>query len=446
MKDALSAPPDVQSANPRSAPSWRFCFSIFAVALVIRAAVGMYQFSRSGGPNALEFPDEHQYWLMAQSLASGNGLRDELGFTATRMPLYPSLLAVIAPLAHGITVAKVIQWLIGSGAAVVTAILAARLLAALGSPLTWGATAPSRASAPILAGFLVALDPFLALTSSLLLTETTYVLLQGALMTAAAPLLHGRGTWWRWGAVGLLASGCVYTRESALVFVALLLLLLCAARWPIRSCTGPAVVAVMVLLSLAPWAYRNKRSIGEWQFLTTRGGISLYDGVREGATGASDLGQVKQMPAVRGLSEAAWDRYFRDESIRLIKEDPMRILRLGVVKLKRTWNPVPNVDTFRSKLLCGSSAAWNVPVYILAIVGVTLLLRRRGRLEAVMAVYLMLPAIYVTMMHSLFVGSVRYRLVAMPALEILAAFALHWLGSRPRRGAGGALGSVMHVR
>ena len=38
--------------------------------------------------------------------------------------------------------------------------------------------------------------------------------------------------------------------------------------------------------------------------------------------------------------------------------------------------------------------------------------------------FLLLPALYLSALHNLFVGSVRYRLSAMPMLEVLAAVAL----------------------
>ena len=47
-----------------------------------------------------------------------------------------------------------------------------------------------------------------------------------------------------------------------------------------------------------------------------------------------------------------------------------------------------------------------------------------GRIGLVKVLFLLLPALYVTALHGLFVGSVRYRLVAIPFLEVLAALAV----------------------
>lgn len=417
---------------------------IFCVALLVRAATGLYQFSRAGGPEALEFPDEQQYWLIARSLADGKGMRDELGFQASRMPLYPALLSLAARAPYGITVVRIAQWFVGAATAVAAACLAycltSRLLAQSSglrnpnSPDSTAGNAPQSifTAAPIsvMAGFLVALDPFLALTSSLLLTETLYTFFQVTLWIVAVPLfLDCDGfSWKRWIALGLLAAACIYTRESAVLMIALLLVLLVGAnRFTLRSICGGGLATMIVTAALLPWAWRNHNQIDEWRFLTTRAGISLYDGVRPVATGASDLGDVKQMESVRGLSETQWDRYFRDESLRYMKEDPLRILHLAPVKLLRTWNPLPNVESFRGRALRLVSAAWNLPLFALTGLGVIVLIGWWGTKGFWMVAYLLLPAMYVTVLHSLFVGSVRYRLVAMPMLEILAAIALTWI-------------------
>ena len=112
---------------------------------------------------------------------------------------------------------------------------------------------------------------------------------------------------------------------------------------------GVAVSAIMVVASLVPWAARSRYVTGDWCWLTHRGGISLYDGVGPQATGESNLGDIKAMPAVAGLSEVEWNRWFLKESFRAMREDPGRILRLAGIKLARTWNPLPNVETYQSR-------------------------------------------------------------------------------------------------
>jgi hypothetical protein len=88
------------------------------------------------------------------------------------------------------------------------------------------------------------------------------------------------------------------------------------------------------------------------------------------------------------------------------------------------WNPLPNVETYQSRAVRGISAVWMLPLYACAVTGVVLIpIRNRARGLSI-ALFLLLPAVYLSVLHSLFVGSVRYRLGAIPMLEMLAAAAL----------------------
>ncbi len=378
----------------------------------MRAGLGTVRLVRADNPSALEFPDERQYWLMASSLRSGDGLADEFGFRATRMPLYPGVLSVFSSASNGVVIAKVLHWLIGSVAAAMTAGLAMCLF--------------DRRTG-LLAGLLVACDPFLVFFSSLLLTETLFVTWLIALWWLAGPILRDHGervSAWRWFAIGAVAALTVYTRESGLgLVVVLLAIAVVGRRFDRRSLVGAGVVLGMVVVSLLPWAIRNKRVTGEWCWFTHRAGVSLYDGVGPQATGASDLAGIQQMEAVRGLDEVAWNRWFLRESLAEIRSDPARIVRLAWVKMARMWNPLPNVETYQSGVIRFVSVAWMVPVFVFGLGGVVILTRMAGGKGWRIALLLLLPALYLSAMHCLFVGSVRYRLPAMPMIEVLAAFA-----------------------
>lgn len=400
-------PPSPPPATPHPTPLRHLVF-IFLVALVARAAWGTVRQLRAPDPQRLEFPDEVDYWSLAQSLSERGELIGEHGFRALRMPLYPAFLSLFTRAEHGHRFARIAHWSLGALAALLTALLAARI------------TAPPAA---LIAGLLVALDPFLIFFSSLLLTETPYIAAQSALLLIGWPLLNPRlpARWPRWAFVGLAAALCIYLREAAVPLSALwIILLVLRRRFTPRALLGGALAASVVIAALLPWAMRNRRLTGDFCWLTHRAGISLYDGLGPQATGASDLGDIKQMPQVRGLNETEWNRYFTDQSLIALRTDPLRVLRLAAVKIARTWNPVPNVDTYRSPLIRLASAAWTLPVYVGALLGAVHLARRnRPALAA-----LLLPVICVLMLHAVFVGSVRYRLVAMPMLEVLAALAL----------------------
>ncbi|HRX83720.1 MAG TPA: hypothetical protein P5572_01730 [Phycisphaerae bacterium] len=379
--------------------------AVFLIALAARAGYGLV---RGGG---LAYDDEQWYWTLSRSLAAGDGLVGEFGHRAERMPLYPALLALF----DGYRGARAAQWVIGALAASLACLLASRV----GAP-GW------------VAGLVVALDPTLIGSASLLLSETLAVTALAGLWLAAWPLTaRTRSSVPRWGAVAVLAVLAVYAREASVLFVAALLVFLLLVRRDRQALLGSAAVALIVVLALVPWMLRNERLLGHRVWFTTRGGISLYDGVRPGATGASDLADIKDSPQVRALDEWAWDAHFRGAARREIAQDPWRIVALAPVKLARTWSPVLNAADLSSRTMQIVFAGWYVPLYVLILLGIWS--RRR---DAVTILGLLLPALCVCVLHSVFVGSVRYRLVALPALAVLAGLGAAWVWSRLRGGRG----------
>ncbi len=385
-------------------PGWVVA-ALFLIAFATRALWLLVDVGRTGDFNALEFPDERDYWQLASSLTAGDGLVGEHGYRALRMPLYPWLLSIVANLKYGVFLARLVQCAMGALSSVFVANLARRLAGPI---------------AGVLAGVLVACDPFLIFFSSLLLTETLSVTCLTAFWLVGWN--DGRKLGWRrWLAVGLLAGLNVYARESSLGLCVLWIAYLSVRdglRW--FSFVGGLMSVVVIFALLLPWAMRNERVTGRWCFLTNRGGISLYDGVGPQATGASDLAQVKQMSAVRGLDEAAWNDHFIDASIESVRSDPWRALSLVPKKIARTWNPMPNAEGHVSWFKRAVGLIWNVPIYLLCAFAI----RRWRSVGGRVVIALLLPAAYVTVLHSVFVGSLRYRLPAMPMIEVLAAIVL----------------------
>ncbi len=399
------------SADSIGRISFGWLVTLFLLAFAVRSAWGIYRFSTAAEVGALEFPDEHDYWSIAQSVSAGAGLVGEHGFRALRMPLYPGILSMFVTWQNGVAWAKVFHWFIGALAACLAAVVGDRV---------------GRRRVGIVAGMLVALDPFLIFFSSLLLTETFFVTALCAAWLVGWPLIQGGyiAGFGRWLAVGATVSVCVYLRESSLGLCLCWIGLLVWIQWNRigqqarrRALAGGMMAVGVLVVALLPWAWRNGQVLGDWIWLTNRGGISLYDGVRPGADGSSDLGAIQWSNEVATLNELDWDRHFVHRSLECIRREPGRIARLAVTKIRRTWNPLPNVSTYQSRTIRWVSAAWTVPVYLLGLWGVY---RLRGRKGCVVA--LLLPAGYVLILHALFVGSVRYRLVAMPMLEILAAY------------------------
>jgi hypothetical protein len=191
--------------------------------------------------------------------------------------------------------------------------------------------------------------------------------------------------------------------------------------------TGCAMSAALVLC-LIPWWIHNARVTGHFVPTTLQVGASLYDGLHAGATGASDMRFVPEVtereriagsPTDPDVFEYRVDRRMRDESLAWAKEHPGRVVELIGIKFLRMWNVWPNEPAFRSWLMRLGMLVTYGPLLVLSLIGV-------WRYTSWGWPYALawLPAIYLTLLHVVFVSSLRYREPAMLALIVLAAAVL----------------------
>lgn len=394
---------------------------LFVLAAGLRVGWVAYRFGPDGRAEQLEYPDEEAYVLSAESLASGGGLIDEFGYRATYMPGYPAFLAVFQGLPRPLLWSRLAQAFLAAWVAPATFLLAH------GFARSTGCSPAAGASMSVLAGVGAACDPFLLFFSGLLLTEALFAaVLVTAWNCVFATLHEGRRARLFAVPAGVFLLAGVMLRPSAFVLVPLAAVVVWAAgRFRPPGLTRGLIVAGVAMLGLLPWGLRNQAVIGEWRWLTTRGGISLYDGLQPGAAGESDLAHTKRMAEVQGLGEVEWDRHFQHAAIAEIRREPARALRLAGRKFLRTWSLTPNVETHRQGTAAGVSLVWMVGVLATAAAGLWRFRRRAGACGV-----LLLPLVTFTLVHMVYVGSVRYRVPLMPMVLVLSAGGL--LVSRSR--------------
>jgi hypothetical protein len=109
----------------------------------------------------------------------------------------------------------------------------------------------------------------------------------------------------------------------------------------------------------------------------------------------------------------------RDAALAWAAAHPGRTVQLAAVKVLRLWNLWPNDAQFRNWPLRLAVLATFAPAMALA-VWEAWRLRHRGWPYALA----WLPAVYLTLLHAVFVSSIRYREPAMLSLLVLAAAAL----------------------
>ena len=432
---------------------WRKLAVLLLVAFALRLATGWaWQARLDRGGQRFGMGDTESYWSLGKTIAWG--LPYEYGdgrAQVFRTPGYPLLLApIFRCTADGPT-------------AVLLARAEAALLGTLAVLAVWWLTRllfDDRAA--LLAAVFAAFYPGAIVLGVLLLSEAPFcplMLLQLTLWTLAwkSPTF-GRRAAWSFSA-GLAAGAATLMRPSWLMFtpfaiavgmLSCILLKKCAtAGLPssvrengIEDTAGQAgsgtlrhaVVGFWMLLGLiaamSPWWIRNACVTGRFVPTTLQVGASLYDGISPEATGASNMDFVKRFEAedartaanapetIGGESrEMRLDRRMHEEAVAWAKANPSRVVRLMGVKFLRMWNVWPNEPQLASNRLVGFAIFFTyTPLLVFAIIG-------GWRTIALGWPYVLcwLPAVYLTLLHVVFVSSIRYRDPAMLALLALAA-------------------------
>lgn len=411
----------IRAADPsdeRRSLRW-LVLAILALALILRLA---WALSRPADPASLAaLPDQAEYHALGTSLIKNGTLAfvdprfGDRAF-AFRMPGYP---AFVAAAGANLTAVRVAQAIVDASCVLATIWLARRWLSM---------------RLACVAGAFVALDPLFVYFTGLILSETLFAALltwgvaclaHGTSPMAAPPGWRSSVIWWL-GVALLIAS--IYVRPSAIVLPTLLVAGAIALETssinfaPARR-RVPAItlVACLNLAALLPWAGRNRALLGRWIFTTTNDGFTLYDAWHPRSTGASDQAVLKELPLLANLDEVQRSDYLRRLAIDALAADPWRQVQLTAVRLGRLWSPVPLSAEYGSRrAYVLGAAAHAVPLFALALVGFARsgAISRRGKL------YLLLPAIAVTVTYGLTVGSLRYRVPVQPMLAVLAASAL----------------------
>jgi 4-amino-4-deoxy-L-arabinose transferase-like glycosyltransferase len=395
-----------------SVRGWRIAVAlVLFVALAVR--IGWVIRLPADAVYLAQLPDQLEYFELGRNMLRGEGLkffdadfRDTI--FAYRTPGYPLF---VAGLRANLRAIRIVQAVLDTLTVLGAYVLARRWLGAGTSTF---------------AALLVAGNPFLIYFCGLILSETlfAFMLAWGMALVAISPTIEKRrwsiALWWI-GAIVLVLS--IHVRPSALLLPVLLGIVGAIANRdrpaPYHSKWLPpigATVLLLTLLVLLPWAYRNWRVLGAWVWTTTNTGITLYDGFNPDATGASNQAHVRSWPQLRQVSELERSKYLSDLAWQYIREHPREVGILTVVKIARTWSPVPLSDQYGSRRNVAIAMLYNVPFFVLILAGLWF-----GRPSTSAKVFLLLPAIYFTAVHALSVGSLRYRLPADVPMAVLAA-------------------------
>lgn len=396
--------------------------AILILALVLRLAAAAWWQHRLG-EQKFGFADSESYWALAERIAHGESYQfgDDRVF---RTPGYPALLSVpivaLGSDAAGVWAARVEAALFG--------------VLAVGGVWCWARMLfDDRAAA--LAALLAAVYPGAISSSTFILSEAPFCPLMVFTLLLWTRAERAGTTGGRWGAAcaaGAVAGLATFMRPSWLLFVpfAAGMIVFRPTAWRKHLAISCGALLGLIVV-MTPWWIRNAQVVGRFVPTSLQVGASLYDGLSPSATGASEMSFVPHFAEAERRNpsgdpaipfEVRLDRRLRDASVDWAKSHPGEVLRLMGVKFLRMWKVWPNESGFSSWPLRLVMLFSYGPLIVVSLVGVWRY-APRGWPYALC----WLPAVYFTLLHTIFVSSIRYREPAMLALIVLAA---GWLSER----------------
>jgi 4-amino-4-deoxy-L-arabinose transferase-like glycosyltransferase len=288
------------------------------------------------------------------------------------------------------------------------------------------------------AGLFGALTPinFWSQASGVFDAPYAFLVLTALVCITAKHLRAGTFTPAEGAACGLIAAICALTNPSVLPVLGIWFV----AAWLYFSDRRPqllrymAVVFLIVIVGLMPWALRNKRQLGHLIFTRSAFGLNLHESNNDFATAdlEANVRNAKWKPLnpmtsreerqkVRELGEVAYDRAKLGEAIVWIRQHPNRFVRLTIGRIALFW--FPRMHRFWQTLVQGA-------ITVLAIAGFIKLWKSRP----VVDVFLAIACVGFSLANIVVEVSPRYRFPIEGILLLLGSYFV-WETASRRRGA-----------
>ena len=191
------------------------------------------------------------------------------------------------------------------------------------------------------------------------------------------------------------------------------------------------VVLVSYLLLLSFWWIRNYIVLDKFVIFTTSSGANLYLGNNEyNKFGGIDWGKDVDKERVKKiknskLSEIEKDKIFKQKAIDYIKNNPDRFFELMKYKFFRFWNIQFNNKNFKHSFYNYIMIFSFTPILIGFLISLFLL---KDRLKLISPIFILI--FYFSLLHSVVISSLRYRLPIEPFLIILASYSFYFIYKR----------------
>jgi hypothetical protein len=365
-------------------------------------------------PGRLFMPDESRFYEEAQKLADSGRFVAFGSHRAWEMPLT----ALIYVPFYKIT---------GGGEAFIKSVRVVQafvlMLTAIGAATIAFSIFQNRRAA-LIALFAVTIYPSFLAYQLLLLSETLFI----------CCLVWGMAFLYLWDGKKIVPAAAVlaftlalYTKAALTVMTPVLIVARCLGVKLERRRIVLCVIGACALFALcmSPWWARNWMIFGKFVPYTTSASWNLYLGnnpsnLSAGVDWVSDV-EVKKVEEIFALEdELAISEAFMAEGRAYIAREPIVFLKNAWLKFKRFWNFTLNADSEKLPRLfryynIASIISWG-PAFCFSIVSVWL--NRRKWLQ-LLPIFMLIA--YYTVVHTVVISSLRYRLPIEPFFLILGA-------------------------
>ncbi|MDI6858281.1 MAG: glycosyltransferase family 39 protein [Dehalococcoidia bacterium] len=422
-REAAAAP--LRAALAAVRPHLKCAAVIFAVALAARIFWVVYV---PADPTDLQTMDDTIFYHgSATSLAEGKGyLNPWVGYhTAQWPPGYSFLLAAV-------------YWLPGPDvpAAWSTNILLGTLTCVA---LYWLGVLVAGQRAGALAGFIFAVFPGHVFFSTLVMSESLFVLIVVIAMALLALSLRGEEP----GVPLLLLIGAALAAAALVRGQGLFMLVVAFLLWGIaggdwaKALRRTAVVTVTALALIMPWTIRNYVAMDAFVFISTNDGGNLFMGHNENSNGRFNASDTWIGSWAEHLSweerEVETSNVALREGLKFMFTHPWREAQLSATKIRALyeddedalrWIHHPDISRPVPFLKVISDVANAYYFAAIAAAGLGLLCWSR-RPQGLLLLPLLIVAVF-TAGQLLFFATSRFHLPMLPSFALLAATGLVW--------------------
>ena len=202
-------------------------------------------------------------------------------------------------------------------------------------------------------------------------------------------------------------------------------------REVLRQAQILVVVGILMAIVIAPWTWRNYQLFGEPVLISTNGSVTLWMGNAPGTDG-----RHMELPEdVAHLPENERARVLGDRAREYIREDPAAFVLRSLRKLLLLynnestgvgWNHMGIAETFGAGAVTPLKRLTQVTwagIFLLALLGLVILLRRKGLLQTIYSPIVM-TILYYSAVHSVVVSQERYHLGFASQIAILSAIGM----------------------